>query len=184
MKILDKISLTIFSIIIRIISLLLCFIISGWLEMTVVTEWITKIITHEVCGPVTLGVATILTLLALKCIFYSSGLKDKATEGILLENENGKLLVSKDTIESLSTTIIKNFESIEASNVRVDVDEQNKISIFITLSVYSEVVIKDLASKIQSNIKDEVKKSLDLEIKEVNIRIKNINAKKENVVKE
>ena len=33
-------------------------------------------------------------------------------------------------------------------------------------------------------IKDEVKKSLDLEIKEVNIRIKNINAKKENVVKE
>jgi uncharacterized alkaline shock family protein YloU len=50
--------------------------------------------------------------------------------------------------------------------------------------VYSEVVIKDLASKIQTNIKDEVKKSLDLEIKEVNIRIKNINAKKENIVKE
>jgi len=152
--------------------------------MTIVTEWIAKIISHEVCGPITLGVATILALLALKCIFFNASSKDKTREGILLENENGKLLVSKDTIENLTTTVIKNFESIETSNVRVDVDEQNKISIFITLSVYSEVVIKDLASKIQSNIKDEVKKSLDLEIKEVNIRIKNINAKKENIVKE
>lgn len=184
MKILDKISLTIFSVIILIITLLMCFIISGWLEMTIVTEWVIKIISHEVCGPITLGISIILAILALKTIFFSSSSKDKTKEGILLENENGKLLVSKDTIESLSTTIIRNFDSIEASNVRVDVDEQNKISIFITLSVYSEVVIKDLASKIQSNIKDEVKKSLDLEIKEVNIRIKNINAKKENVVKE
>ena len=131
-------------------------------------------------------VGIVLILLAIKSIFFNSYSKEQIQnkEGILLENDNGKLLVSKDTIESLSKTIIKNFDSIEASNVRVDVDEQNKISIFITLSVYSEVVIKDLASKIQSNIKEEVKKSLDLEIKEVNIRIKNINAKKENVVKE
>ena len=184
MKILDRIGLTIFSVIILIVSLITCFIISGWLEIPVVADLVEKVLSNEVGGPIALALAILLALLALKCIFLSSYSKEKTKEGILLENENGKLLVSKDTIENLSTAVIKNFDSIESSNVRVDVDGENKISIFITLSVYSEVVIKDLASKIQLNIKDEVKKSLDLEIKEVNIRIKNINAKKENVVKE
>ena len=55
---------------------------------------------------------------------------------------------------------------------------------FITLSVYQEAIIKDLAAKIQTDIKEAVKKSLDLEIKEVNIRVKNINQKKETAVKE
>ena len=58
------------------------------------------------------------------------------------------------------------------------------ISLFITLSVYQEAIIKDLAAKIQTDIKEAVKKSLDLEIKEVNIRVKNINQKKETAVKE
>lgn len=184
MKILDRISLTIFSVIILIISLATCFIISEWLEIPVIADLAERVLSNDVGGPISLALAIILALLALKCIFLSSYSKEKTKEGILLENESGKLLVSKDTIENLSTAVIRNFDSIETSSVRVDVDGENKISIFITLSVYSEVVIKDLASKIQSNIKETVKKSLDLEIKEVNIRIKSINAKKENTVKE
>ena len=125
-----------------------------------------------------------LAILALKSIFFNSFTADKSKEGILLENENGKLLVSKDTIENLSSAVIKNYTSVENSTTKVDVDQENKISLFITLSVYQEAIIKDLAAKIQTDIKEAVKKSLDLEIKEVNIRVKNINQKKETAVKE
>lgn len=184
MKIIDRISLTVFSVIILAISLVTCFIISGWLEVEVITNLTTKIITNRVGTIVTLILSIIFTLMSLKCIFFSSHSKEKSKEGILLENENGKLLVSKDTIENLSTSVIKNYDSIENSHTRVEVDAENKITVFITLEVYSEAIIKELAAKLQKEIKEEVKKSLDLEIKEVNIRIKNINAKKENVVKE
>lgn len=184
MKILDKINLVVFSVIILIISLITCVLISGWLELEVVFDVIKSILSNEIGGPVSLGISIVLAILALKSIFFNSYSKEKKTEGILMQNENGRLLVSKDTIENLSVAVIKNYDSIENSSTRVEIDAENKISVFITLSVYSEAVIKDIATKIQTDVKEEIKKSLDLEIKEVNIRIKNINPKKEDLVKE
>ena len=184
MKFIDRMSLVIFSIIILILSLVTGFIISGWLEIDLISEWTVKILSNDVTGPIVLSLTIIFSILSVKCIFFSSNAKEKSKEGILLENENGKLLVSKDTVENITTSVIKNFESVENSTTRVDVDNENKISIFITLSVYSEAIIKDLAAKIQSDVKEAVKNSLDLEIKSVNVRVKNVTAKKENIVKE
>lgn len=184
MKIIDRISLVIFSIIILALSLITGFVISGWLEIDLLAEIATKILSHHVIGPISLVLVMIFSVLSIKCIFYSSNTKEKTKEGILLENENGKLLVSKDTVENITTSVVKNFESVENSTTRVDVDNENKISIFITLAVYSEAIIKDLAAKIQNDVKEAVKNSLDLEIKSVNVRIKNVTAKKENIVKE
>ena len=184
MKVLNRICLVLFSIVILVLSLVVCFIISGWLEINVVTDFVIGVFSDKTGGPISLGVSTLLAILAILCIFINPNSREKSKDGILLENENGKLLVSKDTLENLSTAVIKNYASVESSSTRVEVDEENVISLFITLSVYQEAIIKDLAAKIQANIKEEVKKSLDLEIKEVNIRVKNINAKKENVIKE
>ena len=184
MKILDRINLVIFSVIMLIVSLTTCFVIAGWLELDVIFDLVKDIISTKVGRGVTLGVAVVFSLMATKSIFLSSYAKEKSKEGILLENENGKLLVSKDTVENITGTVIKNFESVENSTTKVDVDNENKISLFITLSVYQEAIIKDLASKIQTDIKEAVKKSLDLEIKEVNVRVKNVTTKKENAVKE
>lgn len=184
MKIIDRISLVIFSIIILALSLITGFVTAGWLEIDLIAEWAVKILSNQVAGPVTFSLAIIFSILSVKCIFFSQTAKEKSREGILLENENGKLLVSKDTVENITTSVIKNFESVENSITKVDVDNENKISIFITLAVYSEAVIKDLAANIQSKVKEAVKNSLDLEIKAVNVRIKNVTAKKENAIKE
>ena len=184
MKIIDRISLVIFSIVILALSLTTGFVIAGWLEIDLLAEIATKILSHHITGPISLVLVIVFSILATKSIFFNSNAKEKSKEGILLENENGKLLVSKDTVENITETVIKNFESIENSTTRVDVDNENKISIFISLSVYSEAVIKDLAAKIQNDVKVAVKNSLDLEIKAVNVRIKNVTAKKENIVKE
>ena len=182
MKLVERISLVIFSIIVLVMALVTCFVIVGWLDLELIQDVIVETLSYKFGCPIAFGVSIILVGLSLICIFPTS--KEKGKEGILLENENGKLLVSKDTVENISTSVIKNYASVENSSTRVDVDNENKISVFITLSVFSEAVIKDLAAKIQADIKEEVKKSLDLEIKEVNIRVKNISVKKENTVKE
>lgn len=184
MKLIDRISLVIFSVVILALSLVTAFLISGWLEIDLVADFAVKVLSNQITGPISLGIVIIFSILSVKCIFFSQVAKEKSREGILLENENGKLLVSKDTVENLTTSVIRNFESVESSTTRVDVDNENKISIFITLAVYSEAVIKDLAAKIQNDVKVAVKNSLDLEIKEVNVRIKNVAAKKDNIVKE
>ena len=185
MKILDKIGLIIFSIIVLLLSVVLCITVLGVLELDLINDAIELITTDEVGGKITLGVSIILALLALKCIFFSSSSSNEKSGkgGILLQNDNGKLLVSRETIESLANSVVKNFEAAQSVMTRVDVDEQSNLKIFITLFVYPDAVIKDITAQIQKDIKEAVKNSLDLEVKEINVRIKNIADKKE-VIKE
>ena len=185
MKVLDRIGLVLFSIIILVISLVLCITISGWLDLEFVIDGLEYIVTDAVSAKIVVGISIVLIILALKCIFFNSEEENnlKAKEGILLENENGKLLVSKDTIESLTNSVVKNFETAETVMTKVDLDEENNVKIYLTLSVHPDAIIKDLTTKLQNDIKAAVKRSLDLDVKEVNVRIKNINVKKENVIK-
>ena len=186
MKFLDKFNLTIFSIIILIMSLIVCLLSFGWIKLDLALDGIMFLVKNAVANNIALGVAIVLILLAMKSIFFNSYSKEQIQnkEGILLENDNGKLLVSKDTIESLTNTVVKSFESAESVMTKVEVDEESHVKIYITLFVYPDAIIKELSSKLQVNVKDTIKKSLDLDVTEVNIRVKNISVKKEPNIKE
>ena len=181
MKILDKIGLVLFSSLILLGGLAVLFAISGWLELGIVLDAIQFIITGEVAARVTFVITVILILLAIKCIFLNSDSKSTSNlkDGVLLENDNGKLLVTKDTIESLANAVVKNYETAQNAVTKVELDNESNLSIFITLFVYPDAVIKDLTVSLQKDIKETIKKSLDLEVKDVNVRIKNITPKKE-----
>ena len=181
MKILDKIGLVLFSSLILLGGLAVLFAISGWLELGIVLDAIQFIITGEVAARVTFVITVILILLAIKCIFLNSDSKSTSNlkDGVLLENDNGKLLVTKDTIESLANAVVKNYETAQNAVTKVELDNESNVSIFITLFVYPDAVIKDLTVSLQKDIKETIKKSLDLEVKDVNVRIKNITPKNE-----
>lgn len=186
MKIIDKFNLVLFSIIILAISLIICILGFGWLEFDSVVKAVNYAITDDIGSKVIIGVSIALIMLAIKSIFFNSFSKEKmqSREGILLENDNGKLLVSRDTIESLTNAVVKSFETAENAITKVEVDEESKVKIYITLFVHPDAVIKELSSKLQTNVKDTIKKSLDLDVTEVNIRVKNITVKKEANIKE
>lgn len=186
MKFLDKFNLILFSMIILIISVITCMLAFGWLDLNSILSGIRVLVKDSVASAITLGTSLVLIVLAIKSIFFNSFSKDKADnkDGILLENDNGKLLVSKDTIESLTNTVVKSFESAENVMTKVEVDSESHVKIYITLYVYPDAVIKELSNKLQTNVKETIKKSLDLDVTEVNIRIKNISVKKEPNIKE
>lgn len=185
MKGLDRFNLILFSIIILVLSILGCFLQFGWINIDLATDGISFLLENNVASKVTLGLAIVLILLAVKSIFFNSyASESQGKDGILLENDNGKLLVSRDTIESLTNTVIRSFDSAETIMTKVEVDEESHIKIYITLSVHPDAVIKDLSAKLQSNVKEAIKKSLDLDVTEVNIRVKNISVKKEPQIKE
>lgn len=182
MKILDRIITVLFSIIILLVSIVLCITVIELLDVNLVKDAIEYAVTDEVATKVTFGVSILAILLALKLIFFNSNLMEagKGKTGILLQNDNGKLLVSKDTIESLTNSVVKNFAAAQNVMTRVDVDDNSNLKIFITLYVYPDAVIKEITAQIQKDIKETIKNSLDLEVKEINVRIKNIASKEEN----
>ncbi len=176
MKILEKITLIIYSYVMLILSILACLLVFGWLEPELVGGIVNNILTGDVSGKIVLGVSVVFILLSIKCIFFDSTSKEqiKERQGVLLENESGKLMISKETIENLVNSVAKGFESTEDVTTRVELDKDNNVKVYANLVVSSEAVIKDLSAKLQTSIKDKIKKATDLEVNEVNITVKKV----------
>lgn len=183
MKFLDRLALAVFSIIIFVLAVLLCLLMFGWFDVELVVSALDYLKTNEIATNITIGTSIVLILLALKSMFFESYSKEQeqSREGILLENDNGKLLVSRDTLENLATNVVKSTNSVESVVSRVMLDKDKNLIIFINLQVKPNAIIKDLSSGLQEKIKQTVKDSLGLDVKEVNIKIKNITNEKTEV---
>ena len=181
MKILEKITLIIYANIMLILSIILCLLVFGWLDIGLVGDMVKNAIQGEVTGNVILGISVVFILLSIKCIFFDSTSKEqiKERQGVLLENESGKLMISKETIENLVNSVVQDFESAQEVVTRVELDKENNVRVYANLIVSSNAVIKELSANLQEKIKDKVKKATDLEVKEVNITVKKVAPKQE-----
>ena len=175
MKFLDRLALAVFSIIVFVLAVLLCLMLFGWFDAELIISALNYLKGNEIATNVTVGVSVVLILLALKAMFFESYSKeDNSKEGILLENDNGKLVVSRDTLENLTNSVSRTIKGVESVVSRVILDKENHLIIFINLLVKSDALIKDLSSGLQEKVKQTVKDSLGLDVKEVNIKIINI----------
>ena len=157
-------------------TIILCLLIFGWLDMEFVGNIVNSILTQSTSSTIVLGISIIFILLSVKCIFFDSGSKKEIEEaqGVLLENENGKLMISRETIQNLVNSVVVDFPSAEQVSTKIELDKENNVKVFVNLTVSSEAVIKDLSANIQAKIKEKIKNATDLEVKEVNIKIKNV----------
>ena len=182
MKFLDKFILVIFSILMFVLAVVTSSIIFGWLELENLVPYIETGLSTEPYSNIILGVSIVVILLALKAIFFS-GKDERATkDGVLMENDNARLLISKDTLENLVINIVRGFDGTENVVAKVGLDKENNLKVYITLYVHPNIVIKDLTASIQNRVKEAIKKTSDLETKAVNVKIRNITPKTENTV--
>lgn len=181
MKTLEKITLIIYSNIMLILAVVLSLIIFGWLDIGIVGDIVDTVVKGETSSKILLGLNVLFILLSVKCIFFDSTSKEqiKERQGVLLENESGKLMISKETIENLVNSVALNFQSAEDVTTRVQLDKENNVTVYVNLVVNAEAVIKELSANLQTRIKEKVKMATDLEVKEVNITVKKVAQKKE-----
>lgn len=187
MKKIDKFIITIFGLIILAEGLILDLVIVGWIDYSQVTKLVWQAISTEPENQITLLVTLVLMILAIKALFWTSTPKKKevkAGRDILMQNDNGKLMISMETLENLVNTTLAQFDSIQEVKTGILVDSENNVSVLVNLTVLKDIIIKDLTLQIQNKIKEAIKKTSDLEVKEVNVRIKNIVNAPENESKE
>ena len=67
--------------------------------------------------------------------------------------------------------IVYEFSNIKECIPKISVNEQNEIAVTLQIIVDEDVVIKDLASNLQNKVKEEMKRTSDLDVKEVNVKI-------------
>ncbi len=172
MKFIDKTILALFSIIILLISIVLCFFTLDWIELNAIKNVLDAIKDFK-C--ITICVSVVLILLSIKGIFFKAktSTKEKSADGILLKNENGKLVISKETVENIVNGVAKGFSGTQNVSTKLSVINNN-ISVLVNLQIVGDISISALSIDLQNKIKESVKRITNLELKEVNIRVKNI----------
>ena len=128
----------------------------------------------------TICICLLLALWSIANIFFKSDSNSEISNGVLLENENGSLLITKDSICNLVDSVLKKNTDIKDSNVKIEFDQNKDIMINIVAVIKDNVVIKDTSSRLQENIKLTVKKATDLDVSNINIKIKNVEQEKVN----
>ena len=173
MKFLEKFALTVYSYIVLVLAVIMCLLVFNWIDIGTVTKTVTTIAQGDISSKITLVISAIFILLSIKCIFFDSDTEEKIKEsqGILLKNENGQLMISKETIDNIVKNAVAGFNNVKDCHTRIDVNSDNQLRITLFLSVYENIVIKELASNLQNKIKEEVKKVSDLDVQEVNVKI-------------
>jgi len=176
MKLVDKVIYFIFSVIILAIVVVMFTVIlniggvvnpvfnfiSNIPNMSFTQEQMTYIVIIEI----------LLFITAIKGILFQSKLEENK-DAIILENNSGKLIISRKTLENLVKDISNGVQGVENSFARVNVSKDTELIISIDI-VVKEGSIKDITKKLQEDVKIAIKKASDLNVAEVNVNIKNI----------
>lgn len=178
MKWLDKLALKIFSILIFAIAILVLLVVTGILPYTEIVGWIIGLTDNDMGIKVAAIVLGVLVLLAIKGFFFTSKPEDNGKDGIILENTSGKLVISKESLENLIASVIKDIPGADTVSSRTILDKDRNLIVYVTAVVSKDVMLKDISNELQTKIKDAMKRTADLDVKEVNIKIKNITSKK------
>lgn len=174
MKIIDEITLVLFSIIILTVSLVMGLLLFGWIDLYTITVWYEQMTASTAATYTVLGVIAVCLILAWRAIFFRTSSSTSAGDGVLLQNEAGKLLISKDTIENLVNSVAKGFENTQSVTTKVMINSDNELKVMVTLMVLPNTAINELSMNLQTRVKEVVKKVADLEVNTIDIKIKNI----------
>lgn len=175
MRLVERFSIIVFSILVLVLSCFTMFISTN-LMSTNVLEDLFEVFSDNLA--ITICVCILLSLWSIANIFFKSDAKKQNVNGILLENENGSLLITKDSISNLVESVIKKNNDVKQENVKIEFTTNKDIIINIVVSVKDSIVMKETSAKLQENIKMIIKKATDLDVKQINIKIKGIEQEK------
>ncbi len=180
MKFFDKLALKIFSVIMFVVAILVILVITNVMSIDMITNNVAIAFDKygDTAFQVTIAIVIILMLLSIKGLFFTSKQEDTSKEGIILENTSGKLVISKESLESLISSVVKEIPGAEIISSKTFLDKHKNLIVYVTTVVSKDVMLKDISNELQQKVKDAMKKTADLDVKEVNIKIKNITSKK------
>lgn len=175
MKLVEKFSLIIFSFIVLVLSIF-TLLVSVDLVNVSVFDSIFGVLSENIV--LTVCVSILMALWAIANIFFRDGSSNVNANGVLLENANGSLLITKDSISNLVESVLRKNQDIKEASVKIEIDENKDVVINIVAVIKDNIVIKDTSTRLQESIKMSIKKATDLDVSNVNIKIKNVEQEK------
>ena len=116
MKKIDYLILGILSVIVLIGATLVLLLSLGVIDISIVGRFLEKAITGAKTCNIIAIMSAILIIISLKGVFFTD-IEDKDRQarntGILMENGNGKLMISRATLENIVKSVVKEFDNTD-----------------------------------------------------------------------
>ena len=186
MKILEKFVLILYSFLVLVISVVLCLVIFKIIDIETINNCIKYMLEDSTILITVLASSIVCILLYIRCLFFRKRKEIKKSDAtdILLENESGRLLISKRAIENAVRNVVNNaVKDTKDCKVIVDIDPANYLSVYVSILLNNNLKIRDMTLDLQLKIKSQIKDDFDLDVKQVNIKIDSVE-EKENEKKE
>lgn len=186
MKILEKFVLILYSFLVLVISVVLCLVIFKIIDIETINNCIKYMLEDSTILITVLASSIVCILLSIRCLFFRKCKEIKKSDAtdILLENESGRLLISKRAIENAVRNVVNNaVKDTKDCKVIVDIDPANYLSVYVSILLNNNLKIRDMTLDLQLKIKSQIKDDFDLDVKQVNIKIDSVE-EKENEKKE
>lgn len=186
MKILEKFVLILYSFLVLVISVVLCLVIFKIIDIETINNCIKYMLEDSTILITVLASSIVCILLSIRCLFFRKRKEIKKSDAtdILLENESGRLLISKRAIENAVRNVVNNaVKDTKDCKVIVDIDPTNYLSVYVSILLNNNLKIRDMTLDLQLKIKSQIKDDFDLDVKQVNIKIDSVE-EKENEKKE
>lgn len=174
MKLLEKFVLILYSLLILVISAVVCLIMFKVISFDQIKEAIEFVQKDTALIIVILALSIVCMLLSIRCIFFrkKKEIKKSTATDVLLENESGRLLISKNAIQNAVKNIVSDSLKLDTEmKVTVDIDPANNISVYIAVMLDRTSGVRELTLDLQLRIKNEIKDSFGLDVKQVNIKV-------------
>lgn len=186
MKILEKFVLILYSFLVLVISVVVCLVIFKIIDIETINNCIKYMLEDSTILITVLASSIVCILLSIRCLFFRKRKEIKKSDAtdILLENESGRLLISKRAIENAVKNVVNNaVKDTKDCKVIVDIDPANYLSVYVSILLNNNLKIRDMTLDLQLKIKSQIKDDFDLDVKQVNIKIDSVE-EKENEKKE
>ena len=97
---------------------------------------------------------------------------------IVLENNAGKLVLSKESLENIIANVVRDVQGADIVSSKTVVDKDKNLVVYLTTTMSKDVMIKEVSKELQDKIKEAMKRTADLDVGEINIKVKNISSKR------
>lgn len=184
MRFLENLFVKLFSLIIFCLSIVIVLIGFDILELNFMNTIVKYLYATELRGKITIIVCLVFILVSLKIFFTSRRKPRDGKDGIVLENSSGKLIISRESLDNLIANASKDVPGAENITSKTYLDLEQNLRVFVTVTITQDVSIKELSTSLQTKIKSAIKQTADLDVSEVNVKIKNIVNKKSRRIKD
>ena len=173
MGIADRIILTLYTILMAIVSVLTVLCSLGVFSKDGLMNFI-----NHIPGSWVYAVGGVITLLvSMRLLITGLGLTGMSSLK-LSENNNGKVLVGKTALENYIAVLSQEIYGIH--NVKVIVKlEDDGINVRINSSIEPGINIPETSEEIRVNVKESIKKVTGIDVKDIELFIKQIKSKEE-----